>query len=382
MKQDEEREQSELLQAGLYDARSFVICNELGQPIEPRTMQDTFKRLLKAAKIRDANFHALRHTFATRAVESGMVVKTLSEILGHADVSTTLNRYAHSLPEQMQDANRKEELSRSLETQNALMDQITVLKAALHNASVTQKRQAKALKQVDRLNDMEKRIKAGIGCCRAFSFITCKRFLQKEFDDYYEILTQQQGARRGSASYSFPREAGIEVLTLEFLCFDNRAHAGAILAHFYTDDHRKVKLKVWPQRSFTPLCSTTSFWNNSLMDTGRRWLCAYEKMSGGWIELVCAIPAPDCFATPWDDELEAEEFILNTTEAQRQQLLKEIDVEFERNHIDEEDVEFNDVGDFYDYSNSDNQCTDNTRKKPLADIIAAAQRISGQANEG
>ncbi len=48
-------------------------------------MQDVFKRLLKAAGEANANFHALRHTFATRAME-----------IGHADVSTTLNRYAHS----------------------------------------------------------------------------------------------------------------------------------------------------------------------------------------------------------------------------------------------------------------------------------------------
>ena len=63
-------------------------------------MQDTFKRLIKAAGIENANFHCTRHTFATRAVEKGVDIKTLSEILGHADVSTTLNKYAHSLPEQ------------------------------------------------------------------------------------------------------------------------------------------------------------------------------------------------------------------------------------------------------------------------------------------
>lgn len=89
------------MQAGTaYDTRGFVICNELGSPAEPRTMQDTFKRLLKAANIDAANFHCLRHTFATRAIESGVEIKTLSEILGHADVSTTLNKYGHSLPEQ------------------------------------------------------------------------------------------------------------------------------------------------------------------------------------------------------------------------------------------------------------------------------------------
>lgn len=56
----------------IYDKRGFIICNEIGEPVEPRTMQDVFQRLLKAASIEHANFHALRHTFATRAVESGV----------------------------------------------------------------------------------------------------------------------------------------------------------------------------------------------------------------------------------------------------------------------------------------------------------------------
>ena len=91
----------ERLKAGeAYTNGDFVICNELGHSIEPRTFQDLFKRLAKTADIESVNFHALRHTFATRALEMGMDIKTLSEILGHADVSTTLNRYAHSLEEQ------------------------------------------------------------------------------------------------------------------------------------------------------------------------------------------------------------------------------------------------------------------------------------------
>ena len=63
--------------------------------IEPRTMQYHFKSLLKRCKIDDANYHALRHTFATRCVELGFDVKSLSEILGHASVNITMNRYVH-----------------------------------------------------------------------------------------------------------------------------------------------------------------------------------------------------------------------------------------------------------------------------------------------
>ena len=55
--------------------------------------------LLKKLGIPHKGFHALRHTFATRAIEVGMDVKTLSEILGHKNPSVTLKRYAHSLLE-------------------------------------------------------------------------------------------------------------------------------------------------------------------------------------------------------------------------------------------------------------------------------------------
>lgn len=62
---------------------------------EPRTMQNYFKRILKACSIKDANYHSLRHTFATRCVESGFDMKSLSELLGHSNVNITLNRYVH-----------------------------------------------------------------------------------------------------------------------------------------------------------------------------------------------------------------------------------------------------------------------------------------------
>ena len=62
---------------------------------EPRTMENRFKAVLKNCGLRSINFHALRHSFATRAVELGFDVKTLSEILGHANVGITLDRYVH-----------------------------------------------------------------------------------------------------------------------------------------------------------------------------------------------------------------------------------------------------------------------------------------------
>ena len=63
--------------------------------MEPRTCLDKYKKVLKNAGINDYTFHALRHTFATRCVEMGFDIKSLSEILGHANINVTLQRYVH-----------------------------------------------------------------------------------------------------------------------------------------------------------------------------------------------------------------------------------------------------------------------------------------------
>ena len=76
-----------------------IFSTPLGLVYEPRTYEDLFKRTLKEAGVSDINFHALRHTFATRALEAGMDIKVLSSILGHAQASTTLNLYVHALPD-------------------------------------------------------------------------------------------------------------------------------------------------------------------------------------------------------------------------------------------------------------------------------------------
>ena len=80
-----------------YNPEGYVFCQENGSPYEPRTYQDLFKRCIRQAGIPDANFHSLRHTFATRSLEQGMDVVTLSRLLGHANPSITLDKYGHAL---------------------------------------------------------------------------------------------------------------------------------------------------------------------------------------------------------------------------------------------------------------------------------------------
>lgn len=74
----------------------YVLGTPCKPVTEPRVMQYKFKKYMKDLNIDGATMHTLRHTFATRAIEAGMDVKTLSELLGHSSVQTTLNRYVHS----------------------------------------------------------------------------------------------------------------------------------------------------------------------------------------------------------------------------------------------------------------------------------------------
>ncbi len=74
---------------------AYVLTGSGTRYMEPRALEYHFKKITAECKIADFNFHGLRHTFATRCVELGFDIKTLSEILGHANVNITLNRYVH-----------------------------------------------------------------------------------------------------------------------------------------------------------------------------------------------------------------------------------------------------------------------------------------------
>lgn len=78
----------------------FYILTGSDVPIDPRAYQKLYKKILQKAGVQDRKFHSTRHTFATRALELHVDIKTVSEILGHSNVAITMNVYAHSLMEQ------------------------------------------------------------------------------------------------------------------------------------------------------------------------------------------------------------------------------------------------------------------------------------------
>ena len=75
---------------------TFLLKGGTYEYTDPRTYQYCFQNYLVDCNMRTINYHALRHTFATRCIESGMDINSLSEIIGHARVSITLNTYVHS----------------------------------------------------------------------------------------------------------------------------------------------------------------------------------------------------------------------------------------------------------------------------------------------
>lgn len=84
-----------LEQAYAMRSSDFVASTKPGF-VSPRTFDYRYHRILERSRIASRNFHVLRHTFATRCIEAGVDIKTLSELLGHANTSVTLNTYVHS----------------------------------------------------------------------------------------------------------------------------------------------------------------------------------------------------------------------------------------------------------------------------------------------
>ena len=77
----------------------YVLTNE-EKPTEPRTYRNYYHRLMNRLDIPRLKYHGLRHSFATRCIESNCDHKTVSVLLGHANITTTLNLYVHPNMEQ------------------------------------------------------------------------------------------------------------------------------------------------------------------------------------------------------------------------------------------------------------------------------------------
>ena len=91
--------------------KAYVLTGEEKRYMEPRTLQYRMERYTKACGLEGVHFHTLRHSFATRCVEAGFEMKSLSEILGHSSPRITLERYVHS----------------SLELKRENMDRLTLM---------------------------------------------------------------------------------------------------------------------------------------------------------------------------------------------------------------------------------------------------------------
>ena len=86
------------------NSETTYVFGSVTRAADPRTMQRRFKRLASRLGISGVHFHTLRHTFATRLLELGVDIKTVSALLGHSSARTTLDFYVHSLSEQQRAA--------------------------------------------------------------------------------------------------------------------------------------------------------------------------------------------------------------------------------------------------------------------------------------
>lgn len=108
LKEHKTRQDKHITKLGdIYNNLNMVFCREDGNLIDPKTFRTFFINTLDKAGIAKKKFHALRHTFATRALESGINPKTVSQILGHASIKMTLDTYSHVSPELQQEAMQK-----------------------------------------------------------------------------------------------------------------------------------------------------------------------------------------------------------------------------------------------------------------------------------
>ena len=87
-----------------WEDHELVFCTQRGRPLSARNTYRRFKQLLRYGALPDVRFHDLRHTAATLLLAGKVNPKVVSEMLGHASVSITLDIYSHVIPDMQQDA--------------------------------------------------------------------------------------------------------------------------------------------------------------------------------------------------------------------------------------------------------------------------------------
>jgi integrase len=101
------QEQQKLALEHNYHNEDFVCCKSNGEHLHPNYVSQSFSRTIKRIGAPHIRIHDLRHTFATRALEAGVDLKTVSDILGHSDISITTNHYLHPSRENKRSAIEK-----------------------------------------------------------------------------------------------------------------------------------------------------------------------------------------------------------------------------------------------------------------------------------
>jgi integrase len=89
-----------LAHADLWQDNDLVFCTDLGYPINPDNITADFRRLVRIADVPRIRVHDLRHTYVTLALQAGVNIRVISELIGHSNVKITLSVYAHVMPEQ------------------------------------------------------------------------------------------------------------------------------------------------------------------------------------------------------------------------------------------------------------------------------------------
>jgi len=88
----------------LWNENGLIFCTDLGKPLEPRNFNRRFDSLIQKAGIHDISVHCLRHTYATRLLESNVHPKVVQELLGHSSITMTLDLYSHVVDNVKQEA--------------------------------------------------------------------------------------------------------------------------------------------------------------------------------------------------------------------------------------------------------------------------------------